>query len=697
MGIGLRRGISPDKEETADTAKTGGPRNTAKPRSTSGTAGTSQDPSRWRSRPVLSRVVAIAVPSAPFVVALVLALLVEMLVPEPSVAFARVAWWVGVVGLPLAVLHATRQQARRFRPLAPLLGMELAFPGVAPSRPRVALHATRAADMARMVDELRSRGRQKRPAGDPASVAERMITLAAYLGTYDRRMRAHAERVTAITDLVAAKLGVTGRDRDRLRWTAVLHDVGKLAVHREVLTSQNRLMAVERDLVKRHPVEGSRLAAPMSDWLGVWGSGIAEHHERHDGCGYPLGLEGDSISLAGRILAVADAFDAMTSVRSYRKPIPTDAARSEMARLSGSKFDPEVVRAFLAVPKRRLDLLARAPLLGSLPFSLGSISDSLQLERLGRSAATLLLVCAVVGLTTLAPAGRARPGSVGAGVSPGQRADPPGPSGGDPPSSDPATSGAAGSTDPGGGSGGSGTAGGGSGSSGANGPDRVSVAGDLRTGTLRHLGHEAVPGSGRGVSELSTGTPAGDDPPGSSPPGSSPPSTGGGTTPGTSGGSPPSTSGGKPPATTSGGKPPPTTSKGKPPPTTSGKPPPTTTGKPPPTTEKQPPPPPTTHPAPSPPTGVDAAAACQNVVLGPYVTLTWTDSSSSSVSGYEILRSTNGTSFSDLASVSAGAKTYTDSSVLGLGTTYWYEVRALSPYGSATSGAVSATTPLTCL
>ena len=92
-----------------------------------------------------------------------------------------------------------------------------------------------------------------------------------------------------------------------------------------------------------------------------------------------------------------------------------------------------------------------------------------------------------------------------------------------------------------------------------------------------------------------------------------------------------------------------------------------------------------------------ATSSCQNLVIGPVVNLSWTDSISGSVTSYEILRSTNGSSYADLAVVSASSASYDDSSVQGLGTTYWYEIEARSPYGSSKSKSVSVTTPLTCV
>ncbi len=116
----------------------------------------------------------------------------------------------------------------------------------------------------------------------------------------------------------------------------------------------------------------------VGGWLGEWANTIAEHHEKYDGSGYPYGLKGDEISLGGRIVAVADCYDTMTTVRSYKTAMSPKAARAELAACAGSQFDPRVVRAFLDVSIGRLRPVA-GPLawLGSLPF-VGSIPQAVR-------------------------------------------------------------------------------------------------------------------------------------------------------------------------------------------------------------------------------------------------------------------------------------------------------------------------------
>jgi putative nucleotidyltransferase with HDIG domain len=180
------------------------------------------------------------------------------------------------------------------------------------------------------------------------------IELLAELDAHDPGALAHAERVRDLADLIAQELRLDARDREMLRWASVLHDVGKLEVDERTLAKPYDLDDDQRRALREHPVQGSKLVHDLKPLLGRWTAAIVQHHERWDGHGYPSGLAGNQISLAGRIVCVADAFDTMTTARPYRRAISAEAARADLVIGAGSQFDPTVVRAFMQISIGRL-------------------------------------------------------------------------------------------------------------------------------------------------------------------------------------------------------------------------------------------------------------------------------------------------------------------------------------------------------
>jgi HD-GYP domain-containing protein (c-di-GMP phosphodiesterase class II) len=163
----------------------------------------------------------------------------------------------------------------------------------------------------------------------------------------------HGFRVAALAEPVAQRLGW---DRERivsLRFGAPLHDIGKVSIRREVLGKTVPLTADEHAEIRGHPRAGADLVLPLRSARHALPY-VLFHHERWDGGGYPAGLHGRSIPLEARVLAVADAFDAMTSPRPYRPALDVDLALIEIAACSGSQFDPTVAEAFLEVWSDRL-------------------------------------------------------------------------------------------------------------------------------------------------------------------------------------------------------------------------------------------------------------------------------------------------------------------------------------------------------
>jgi hypothetical protein len=215
-----------------------------------------------------------------------------------------------------------------------------------------------------------------RDAPTPRESAQRLLTLVAALSEHDRLTRGHSERVRAYSVMIGEELKLSREELDLLNWAALLHDVGKLEVAGEILRKPGRPTDTEWQQIRRHPVLGEQLVAPMRPWLGSWGDAVGYHHERWDGNGYPRGTAGEEIPLAGRIVAVADVFDVLTSARSYKEPGSAVAGRSEIARCAGAQFDPRLVRAFLNVSLGRMRLvmgplswLAHTPVLGRVPLA----------------------------------------------------------------------------------------------------------------------------------------------------------------------------------------------------------------------------------------------------------------------------------------------------------------------------------------
>ncbi|MFD0349118.1 HD-GYP domain-containing protein [Kitasatospora aburaviensis] len=162
----------------------------------------------------------------------------------------------------------------------------------------------------------------------------------------DAYTRGHSERVGKAAVLIADQLGMEAERLRTLRYAGILHDVGKLGVATELLRRNGPLNDAERRAVEVHPVHGYELVRGIA-FLGEAHAGILHHHERVDGRGYPSGLVGEQIPEFARIISVADAFDSMTSTRSYRRGRPVAEAVTELERCAGSQFDPVMVRALV--------------------------------------------------------------------------------------------------------------------------------------------------------------------------------------------------------------------------------------------------------------------------------------------------------------------------------------------------------------
>jgi diguanylate cyclase (GGDEF)-like protein/putative nucleotidyltransferase with HDIG domain len=184
------------------------------------------------------------------------------------------------------------------------------------------------------------------------------MLLAETLDMRDVGTARHSQTVGRYTEAIARALGFSDARVERIRAAGVLHDIGKLGVADAVLKKPGALTDEEWAEMRRHPELGARILdhANLRD-ISAW---VLAHHERIDGRGYPLGLAGAEIPLEARILAVADAYEAMTADRAYRAALGHDAAQEELRAGAGTQFDPEIVEAFLAVLAPRVRRPRRA-------------------------------------------------------------------------------------------------------------------------------------------------------------------------------------------------------------------------------------------------------------------------------------------------------------------------------------------------
>lgn len=187
--------------------------------------------------------------------------------------------------------------------------------------------------------------------GDRRRPGDVISSLVVVLTAKDQSWRERAERCATYSSELATAMGLKDDDVAEVRLAAFVHDAGILATPNAILQKPGPLSAAELSVVKRHAADGANMLSHASA-TGVVTSAVRHHHERFDGTGYPDGLEGEAISLAARIIAVVDAYVAMTSDRPHREAKPDEAARDELRIGRGTQFDPRIVDAFLNVLAR---------------------------------------------------------------------------------------------------------------------------------------------------------------------------------------------------------------------------------------------------------------------------------------------------------------------------------------------------------
>ena len=361
-----------------------------------------QQSGSWEGKPVRAFLIRIAAFVMPLVFAILVAWQLTRILPTPRTWPGMIFWWLLVVVSSTMALRFADRFAKRLMPLAVLMKLSLVFPDRAPNRFGVSLKSGSAHSLEELLERAERAGRHD----DLTEAAETILALGAALNAHDPRTRGHGDRVRAYADMLGEEMGYTDEERNKLKWAAMLHDIGKLRVPSQVINSPGKLTDEEWTIMRNHPDWGMELAAPLLPWLGEFAAAIGQHHERFDGNGYPNGIAGEDIGLAARITSVADTYDVMTSVRSYKEARPASEAREELARCAGSQFDPVVVRAFLNISLGRQRWVA-GPLswLAQVPFFQSALQGATTLAQNAAVAAQTGLAATAIGATAvIAPA-----------------------------------------------------------------------------------------------------------------------------------------------------------------------------------------------------------------------------------------------------------------------------------------------------
>ncbi len=184
---------------------------------------------------------------------------------------------------------------------------------------------------------------------------QELFALALSVEEKDEATQGHCHRIERLALHTGERLGLSGDQLITLSYAAYLHDVGKVKVPDEILNKPGSLTGDEWEEMRKHPDYGAEMLGEK-DFLREAAEVVRAHHERYDGTGYPRGLRGEEIPIEARIIAVVDAYDAMTSDRPYRPAMSKEEALEELKKNAGTQFDPRVVNAFLLVISHRTDV-----------------------------------------------------------------------------------------------------------------------------------------------------------------------------------------------------------------------------------------------------------------------------------------------------------------------------------------------------
>src|SRR5438874_2519669 len=229
---------------------------------------------RWHAHRALGSLLAAVAHLLPLAAGLAVSMVLLRGFGRPH-GLAAVVTWTALAAVSAVVMILVDRLSRRLLPLAALYKLSLVFPDRSPRRLAVARKAGQLKDLHTQLDHGHRPGDGTET---PAEAAERIVALVAALHAHDRRTRGHSERVRVLTDVLADELRLRRVDRDRLRWAALLHDVGKLEVPRRVLNKPGKLTHREWDTIHQHPEAGHRITAALRPWLGSWAPAIVEHH-----------------------------------------------------------------------------------------------------------------------------------------------------------------------------------------------------------------------------------------------------------------------------------------------------------------------------------------------------------------------------------------------------------------------------------
>jgi putative nucleotidyltransferase with HDIG domain len=180
-----------------------------------------------------------------------------------------------------------------------------------------------------------------------ASFEAMVETLSSAIEARDPYTAGHVERVSAFVKVMADELKIESKLKHQIVMGAILHDIGKIGISDAILQKPGALNAAESATMRSHVTKGAEIVASTADFSSPVRSAVYSHHENFDGSGYPQNLKGDTIPIGDRIIAVADAFDAMTTDRPYHKGMPREEAVTTLKKLAGTQLDPMVVEAFL--------------------------------------------------------------------------------------------------------------------------------------------------------------------------------------------------------------------------------------------------------------------------------------------------------------------------------------------------------------